>query len=81
MSRWYDGASDRSVRGTSRAMSYATTTTLRENDKGRRLPANLSVKSGCLAHEFGYVNAPPKDRAFPRELDAELDRIRTFLGL
>jgi uncharacterized protein len=43
---------------------------------------NLSVKSGELKAELGYVAShPPRDRAFRRELEAELDRMRTFLGL
>jgi hypothetical protein len=30
--------------------------------------------------ELGYVDSrPPRDRAFRRELDAELERLRTFL--
>src|SRR6267378_2227758 len=42
---------------------------------------NLSVKNGELRSEFGYVKShPPRDRAFKRELEAELDRIRAFLG-
>jgi len=44
--------------------------------------ANLSVQSGGLKSEFGYVEShPPRDRPFKRELEAELDRMRTFLGL
>jgi len=42
---------------------------------------NLSVKSGALNSEFGYVGSQPRDRAFKRELAAELDRMRVFLGL
>jgi uncharacterized protein YcaQ len=42
---------------------------------------NLSVKNGELLSEFGYVKSQPRDRAFKRELEAELDRMRTFLGL
>jgi uncharacterized protein YcaQ len=42
---------------------------------------NLSVKDGELASELGYVESPPRDRAFQRELEAELDRVRVFLGL
>jgi uncharacterized protein YcaQ len=43
---------------------------------------NLSVKNGQLASEFGYVEShPPRDRAFKRELEAEVDRMRAFLGL
>jgi len=43
--------------------------------------ANLLAKDGDLKAEFGYVNAQPRDRAFKRELAAELDRMRAFLGL
>ncbi len=42
---------------------------------------NLSVKNGELKSEFGYVESPPRDRAFKRELEAELDRMRAFLGI
>ncbi|MFN2513906.1 MAG: DNA glycosylase AlkZ-like family protein [Pyrinomonadaceae bacterium] len=44
--------------------------------------ANLSVKNGQLKSEFGYVaSLAPRDRAFKRELQAELDRMRVFLHL
>jgi hypothetical protein len=43
---------------------------------------NLSVKKGEIESEFGYVEShPPRDRAFKRELEAELDRMRAFLDL
>jgi uncharacterized protein YcaQ len=43
---------------------------------------NVSVKDGALVSEIGYVDArPPRERAFKRELDAELDRVRAFLGV
>ncbi len=42
---------------------------------------NLSVKNGELKSEVGYVGSPPRDRVFKRELGAELDRMRAFLGL
>jgi uncharacterized protein YcaQ len=43
---------------------------------------NLSVKNGELKSEFGYVESHPMhDRAFKRELEAELDRVRAFLEL
>ena len=43
---------------------------------------NVSVKNGALQSDFGYVDAqPPGDRAFTRALEAELDRIRVFLGV
>jgi uncharacterized protein YcaQ len=40
---------------------------------------NLSARNGQLEAEFGYVKSQPRDRAFKRELEAELDRMRTFL--
>jgi uncharacterized protein YcaQ len=43
--------------------------------------ANLSVKDGALRSEFGYVKSQPRDLVFKRELEAELDRMRAFLGL
>jgi uncharacterized protein YcaQ len=43
--------------------------------------ANLSVKNVELHHDLGYVYDPPSDRNFKRELDAEIDRMRVFLGL
>jgi len=43
---------------------------------------NVSVTGGQLRTEVGYVGArPPQDRVFRRELEAELDRMRAFLGL
>jgi uncharacterized protein YcaQ len=42
---------------------------------------NLSVKNGELKAELGYVESQPRDRAFKRELEAELSRMRAFLGL
>lgn len=43
--------------------------------------ANLSVKNGQLNSDLGYIAAPPVDRAFKRELEAEIDRMRVFLNL
>jgi hypothetical protein len=41
---------------------------------------NVSVKDGVLQADVGYVAGhPPRARAFVRELDAELDRMRAFL--
>jgi uncharacterized protein YcaQ len=42
---------------------------------------NVAVKNGELRSDFGYVASPPRDRVFKRELEAELDRMRVFLGL
>ena len=42
---------------------------------------NLSAKEGELKSEFGYVESAPRDRTFKRELAAEMDRMRVFLGL
>ena len=40
---------------------------------------NLSVQNGKLRSKFGYVSRRPKDRAFTRALDEEMDRFRAFL--
>jgi uncharacterized protein YcaQ len=42
--------------------------------------ANLTVKNGALNSNLGYVQQP-NDRAFHREIEAELDRIRLFLRI
>jgi uncharacterized protein YcaQ len=42
---------------------------------------NLAVKNGNLTSDLGYTTGqPPRDRAFKRELEAELERMRVFLG-
>ncbi len=42
---------------------------------------NLAVKNGALTRELGYLaGKPPRERAFQRELAAELERMRDFLG-
>jgi len=42
---------------------------------------NLAVKNGALTSDLGYVaGQPPRDRVFKRELVAELERLRVFLG-
>jgi uncharacterized protein YcaQ len=44
--------------------------------------ANVSVTNGALRSDVGYVDPrPSRDRAFKRELEAELERMRTFLAL
>jgi uncharacterized protein len=43
---------------------------------------NLSVEDGELKSDLGYVDGhPPRERIFKRELEAELERVRFFLGL
>lgn len=43
---------------------------------------NLAIADGELRADFGYVSgAPPRDSAFARELDAEVERFRVFLAL
>ncbi len=42
---------------------------------------NVSVVDGKLRSDIGYVAVRPRERAFARELAAELDRLREFLGL
>jgi uncharacterized protein YcaQ len=42
---------------------------------------NLAVRDGDLTSELDYVaGKPPRDRLFKRELEAELERMRLFLG-
>jgi uncharacterized protein len=42
---------------------------------------NVSVRGGEVHALFGYVDSqPPRDRAFTRELDAEVERMRVFLA-
>jgi uncharacterized protein YcaQ len=43
--------------------------------------ANVSAAGGSLACELGFVDARPRDRAFDRAIDAELERLRAFLRL
>ena len=40
---------------------------------------NVSVDGGRVHAGFGYVTSRPRDRAFSRELDAEVERLRSFL--
>ena len=42
---------------------------------------NVSLKGGKLAADIGYVNGRPRERGFREELDAELERMRVFLGV
>ncbi len=43
--------------------------------------ANLSVRDGGMQHELGFAGRRPSELPFATELDAELDRVRGFLGL
>ena len=43
--------------------------------------ANLSVEKGRLRTRLGFVTARPPQKSFARGLDAELARMRRFLGL
>jgi uncharacterized protein YcaQ len=41
---------------------------------------NLTLKDGALQAVFGFVDSRrPRDRAYPRALEAELERLRAFL--
>jgi uncharacterized protein YcaQ len=42
--------------------------------------ANLSMREGQLDCQLGFIGARPTERAFDRELEAELARMREFLG-
>jgi uncharacterized protein len=41
--------------------------------------ANVTAKNGQLDCQLGFLHARPKDAAFERDLEAELERLRTFL--
>jgi uncharacterized protein YcaQ len=41
--------------------------------------ANITVQSGQLQANVGYVGSAPRERAFKRALEAETERMRTFL--
>ena len=56
---------------------YAMPVLWRDRDIGW---ANLSIRNGELVCDLGYVEEP-RDRTFKRELEAELERMRVFLGL
>ncbi len=43
--------------------------------------ANLTVRNGQLDVGVGYAESPPWERAFKSELEAEIERMRTFLRL
>ena len=63
--------SDKRVRG-----YYALPLLWREDVIGW---ANVRVVRGTLQADFGYVRAKPKGIAFGRELEAEIESLRTFL--
>src|SRR5205823_1882445 len=42
--------------------------------------SNVSVEGGACVSAQGYVQSAPTERAFKRELNNELDRMRTFLA-
>lgn len=42
---------------------------------------NVTVKSGVLVPELGFVSTPPKEKAFAAALDDELQRMSLFLKL
>jgi len=42
--------------------------------------ANVTTRNRDIDVEAGYVATRPRNRTFSRELDAELDRLRTFLS-
>jgi len=43
--------------------------------------ANLSVKNGKLDADSDYIDSKPRDRAFKRGLESEMERMRAFLRL
>ncbi len=43
--------------------------------------ANVAVERGVLAVDLGFVGRKPRDAVFRRELDAEIARMASFLGI
>lgn len=43
--------------------------------------ANVAVRNGAIECDIGYVGSQPRERAFKRELESEMDGMRWFLGL
>jgi hypothetical protein len=41
--------------------------------------ANITIQNGQLQANVGYVGSAPRARAFKRELEAEMERMRAFL--
>jgi uncharacterized protein YcaQ len=41
---------------------------------------NITVVDGALNADLGYVGRAPRERAFTRALDEDLERLRSFLG-
>jgi uncharacterized protein YcaQ len=43
--------------------------------------STISIQKGKLSAGFGWAGSAPRERTFTRELEAEVERIRLFLGL
>jgi uncharacterized protein YcaQ len=44
--------------------------------------SNVSLRGGALRSDFGYAKGcEPRNRVYARQLEAELDRFRSFLGI
>jgi len=43
--------------------------------------ANLAVKEGKLVADLGYIAKAPREPVFKQELEAELERVKAFLGV
>jgi hypothetical protein len=41
----------------------------------------VTTRTGALHVDLGFVKTRPRDRAFTRELDEEIDRLRAFLKI
>jgi hypothetical protein len=42
---------------------------------------HVREKTAALNSDFGYVKSQPRERMFKRELEAEVERLRLFLGV
>jgi len=40
---------------------------------------NVSIENGKLQSAFGYIDSPPREKAFANQLEAEIERIGRFL--
>jgi len=61
---------------------YALPLLWRDRAIGWANVAMVKMPDGALDVDLGYVDGrPPRDRAFARALDDEIDRMRLFLGL
>jgi uncharacterized protein YcaQ len=42
---------------------------------------NVSMTDGTLVADFGFIDRPPPERGYRLALEAEVERMRAFLGI